>query len=206
MSLTNIAPEAQSILEAHASRLALPVDDPVDLKYSLSDLPYRWAKQATLHMGFIEIDAECIARAWLAQTLRLGQFDPMLWPSEPADFGLKPWPRNDAFAACPKKLGLYAVLPDAQWVGRMARAGVPTVQLRFKSDDATTIAREVAASVAAVQGTNALLFINDHWQSAIDAGAYGVHWGRKTWTLPTSTPYGVPVCDWVCPAMATPRC
>jgi thiamine-phosphate pyrophosphorylase len=71
------------------------------------------------------------------------------------------------------------VLPDAAWVGRMARAGVPTVQLRFKSDDPAAIRREVQAAVQAVQGTGALLFINDHWQAAIAAGAYGVHLGQE---------------------------
>ena len=85
----------------------------------------------------------------------------------------------DAFAPCPHQLGLYAVLPDAAWVGRMARAGVPTVQLRFKSDDPAAIRREVQAAVQAVQGTGALLFINDHWQAAIAAGAYGVHLGQE---------------------------
>jgi thiamine-phosphate pyrophosphorylase len=61
----------------------------------------------------------------------------------------------------------------------MARAGVPTVQLRFKSDDPVAITREVQAAVLAVQGTGALLFINDHWQAAIKAGAYGVHLGQE---------------------------
>jgi thiamine-phosphate pyrophosphorylase len=90
-----------------------------------------------------------------------------------------PAARDDAFAPCPERLGLYAVLPDAQWVGRMARAGVPTVQLRFKSDDAAAIEREVQAAVDAVRGTSALLFINDHWRAAIAAGAYGVHLGQE---------------------------
>jgi thiamine-phosphate pyrophosphorylase len=85
----------------------------------------------------------------------------------------------DGFAPCPHQLGLYAVLPDAAWVGRMARAGVPTLQLRFKSDDPAAITREVHAAVQAVQGTGALLFINDHWQAAIEAGAYGVHLGQE---------------------------
>jgi thiamine-phosphate pyrophosphorylase len=71
------------------------------------------------------------------------------------------------------------VLPDAAWVGRMARAGVPTVQLRFKSEDSAAIEREVQAAVEAVQGTEALLFINDHWQAALRAGAYGVHLGQE---------------------------
>ena len=79
----------------------------------------------------------------------------------------------------PQALGLYAVLPDADWVGRMAHAGVPTVQLRYKSDDAVAIAQEVRKAVAAVAGTPALLFINDHWREAIAAGAYGVHLGQE---------------------------
>ena len=92
---------------------------------------------------------------------------------------MAPWPRPNAFAPCPQHLGLYAVLPDAAWVGRMARAGVPTLQLRFKSDDESAIKREVTAAVQSVQGTGSLLFINDHWQAAIDAGAYGVHLGQE---------------------------
>ena len=119
------------------------------------------------------------ARAWLAQSTRTGQFDAALWPSDPRDFGLQTTPRASAFVTCPQALGLYAVLPDADWVGRMARAGVPTVQLRYKSDDAVAIAQEVRKAVAAVAGTPALLFINDHWREAIAAGAYGVHLGQE---------------------------
>ena len=106
---------------------------------------------ACLQLGFIPTDAACIAQAWQAQAARTGNRTD--WPDAPEDFGLHPWPRPNAFPPCPQQLGLYAVLPDAAWVGRMARAGVPTVQLRFKSDDADAIAREVAAAVAAVHGT-----------------------------------------------------
>jgi len=130
-------------------------------------------------LGFLEHDAQCVMQAWQQQNQRLGGFDVNAWPVHPADFGIAPVPRGHAFAPCPHALGLYAVLPDAQWVARMARAGVPTVQLRFKSVDAAAIAREVRAAVAGVQDTQALLFINDHWQAAIDAGAYGVHLGQE---------------------------
>jgi thiamine-phosphate pyrophosphorylase len=130
-------------------------------------------------LGFLEHDAQCVAQAWSAQTLRTGKFSVNDWPCTPQDFGIAPTPRANAFPACPQQLGLYAVLPDAQWVGRMARAGVPTVQLRFKSDDAAAIRQEVRSAVQAVQGTHALLFINDHWQIAIDEGAYGVHLGQE---------------------------
>lgn len=168
----------RAIVAAHA---ALRLDPPQAQAGPLtSDAPvYRAAKEACLQLGFIAIDAECLGRAWQAMAERKGRFDAADWPSDPVDFGMQPWPRADAFAPCPMPLGLYAVLPDAAWTLRMARAGVTTLQLRFKSDDAAAIAREVRAAVAAVQGSGALLFINDHWQAAIAAGAYGVHLGQE---------------------------
>lgn len=198
-------PSAQAIFDAHAARFGdlLPVTDfgtsapsasaspaappaagtPVDPvahapNFTCDDPVYRTAKEACLRLDFIEIDAECLAQAWQTRSQRLG-FDATAWPDAPADFGLRPWPRHDAFAPCPPSLGLYAVLPDAAWVGRMARAGVPTLQLRFKSDDPAAVADEVRAAIDAVAGTQALLFINDHWQTAIDCGAYGVHLGQE---------------------------
>ena len=61
----------------------------------------------------------------------------------------------------------------------MAQTGVPTVQLRFKSDQPANIDAQVRAAVAAVRGTPTRLFINDHWQAALDHGAYGVHLGQE---------------------------
>ena len=134
---------------------------------------------AARRLGFIPADADVVAKAWQRQSERTGRFDPECWPVEPADFGVPPGPRPDAFAPCPHALGLYAVLPSAEWVARMARAGVPTVQLRFKSQDAAAVRAEIRAAVDAVRGTASLLFVNDHWRQAIDAGAYGVHLGQE---------------------------
>jgi thiamine-phosphate pyrophosphorylase len=130
-------------------------------------------------LGFLEHDAQCVVNAWEKQTHRMARFDLSLWPTMPEDFEISTQRNAQAFPPCPHALGLYAVLPDAQWVARMARAGVPTVQLRFKSNDARAIEQEVQAAVAAVQGTTARLFINDHWQAAIQSGAYGVHLGQE---------------------------
>jgi len=177
--MNSYSPEAPAILAAHQAALALPVTSTTGPIFSSTEPIYRAAKQACLALGFIDIDAECLGLAWQAMTRRTGRFDAHAWPDDPADFGMQPWPRAHAFATCPKALGLYAVLPDAAWVDRMARTGVPTVQLRFKSDDARAVEREVKAAVEAVRGTPALLFINDHWQAAIDAGAYGVHLGQE---------------------------
>jgi thiamine-phosphate pyrophosphorylase len=180
--MTMNSPETitSSILAAHAPRFGATGGSAS--VFSSSDAVYRGAKQACAALGFIDADAQCLALAWQAQTQRTGAFDAQAWPENPADFSMQPFPpaaRPNAFPACPERLGLYAVLPDAQWVGRMARAGVPTVQLRFKSADAPAVAREVRAAVEAVQGTGSLLFINDHWRDAIAAGAYGVHLGQE---------------------------
>ncbi|MGV3679901.1 MAG: thiamine phosphate synthase [Acidovorax sp.] len=169
---------AKAIVAHHAATFAGFSPEPTPAPTS-SEPAYLAALQAASTLGFIAHDAECIARAWQARTQRTGALSPETWPDEPADFGLQPVPRAQAFAAGPEALGLYAVLPDAAWVSRMARAGVPTVQLRFKSDDPAAIEREVNAAVQAVQDTGALLFINDHWRAAINAGAYGVHLGQE---------------------------
>ena len=174
----HLTPRARELVSYHTA-LALPVQGEPALQYSSDDPVYREAKPALLALGFIGIDAECVAQAWARQSARTGTFDPRAWPGEPEDFGLRPRPRADGFAPCPQRLGIYAVLPDAAWVGRMAHAGVPTVQLRVKSHDPAAIAREVRAAVQAVQGTSAHLYVNDHWCAAIEAGAYGVHLGQE---------------------------
>jgi thiamine-phosphate pyrophosphorylase len=58
--------------------------------------------------------------------------------------------------------------------------------LRYKAEgtlDRGRLMAEINAAVAAVQGSKTLLFINDYWQEAIDAGAYGVHLGQEDLAL-----------------------
>ena len=180
-SLNTAAEIARAVVTAHGARFGA-ADELAVPAVSDEDAVHAGVRAACLALGFIAIDADALARAWQAQTARTGRFDADQWPDAPADFGMAAFPpgeRANAFPPCPEQLGLYAVLPDAAWVGRMARAGVPTVQLRFKSTDAAAVEREVRAAVDAVRGTPALLFINDHWQLAIAAGAYGLHLGQE---------------------------
>lgn len=176
--MSDHAARVAAIVQAHA-HLALPMSEAAAPIFTSEAQVYQAAKAACIALGFIDKDAECVANAWQAMAERKGSFDATQWPAEPQDFCLHTAPHERAFAPCPMHLGLYAVLPDAAWVGRMARAGVPTVQLRFKSDNPQHIEQEVQAAVEAVQGTSALLFINDHWQAAMRAGAYGVHLGQE---------------------------
>lgn len=182
MTEPHIPVMAQAIVAAHGATFApdaqrLPAQPTPPA--TRQDPAYLAALQACSALGFIAIDAECLAQAWQRQSVRTGGFDANCWPSDPRDFGLDGADPQQAFPPCPRALGLYGVLPTADWVGRMARAGVPTVQLRFKSNDQAAIRHEVQAAVQAVQGTGARLFINDHWQAAIDAGAYGIHVGQE---------------------------
>lgn len=181
---------ADQIIAAHSKDdLCLPIPS-----FSLSSPPPRIDNEhasdhyelagtvAAIKMGFIECDAQVLGKAWSRMVYQDGSFNPFKWPSRPEHFDLLPWTRNmnpNAFAECPKRLGLYAVMPDADWVKCMVDAQVPTVQLRFKSDNRKLIETQIAQSVAAVQGSKTLLFINDYWSEAIEAGAYGVHLGQE---------------------------
>jgi len=137
---------------------------------------------AAINMGFIESDAKVIGRAWSRMAQGDGGFNALKWPNRPEHFDLLPWTRNmnpNAFAECPKRLGLYGVMPDADWVKRMVDAELPTVQLRFKSEDKYKIRKQIREAVEATKDSKTLLFINDYWEQAIDAGAYGVHLGQE---------------------------
>ena len=76
-------------------------------------------------------------------------------------------------------LGLYAVVDSADWVQRVLASGVKTIQLRIKSPELVDIRLEVQLAIQHAKAANAQLFINDHWQLAIEEGAYGVHLGQE---------------------------
>jgi thiamine-phosphate pyrophosphorylase len=140
---------------------------------------------AAINMGFIESDAKVLGKAWSRMAQGDGGFNALKWPDRPEHFDLLPWTRNmnpNAFAECPKRLGLYGVMPDADWVKRMVDAELPTVQLRFKSEDKFNIRKQIREAVEAAKDSKTLLFINDYWEQAIDAGAYGVHLGQEDMT------------------------
>ena len=90
------------------------------------------------------------------------------------------WDSNLRFAPLQNPdLGLYAVLDSAAWIERVLAAGVRTVQLRIKESDAPRLRDEIRQSIAAARRAGAQLFINDHWQIALEEGAYGVHLGQE---------------------------
>ena len=89
---------------------------------------------------------------------------------------------TDAFTPLIAPIGFYPVVPTADWVQRLLGWGVRTVQLRIKAADHSLaeIALQVRAVVEAGRAVpGAQVFVNDHWQFALAAGAYGVHLGQE---------------------------
>lgn len=80
---------------------------------------------------------------------------------------------------CILHLGLYPVLPSSEWIERVLKRGVKLVQLRIKDKDRPDLLDEIKRSVALAEQYHARLFIDDHYEEAIKAGAYGVHLGME---------------------------
>lgn len=84
-----------------------------------------------------------------------------------------------SFPALTVPTGLYPVVDSADWVERLATTDIKTIQLRIKDAPTAQLREEIRQAVAIAQQHNLQLFINDHWQLAIEAGAYGVHLGQE---------------------------
>src|SRR6201982_720057 len=73
----------------------------------------------------------------------------------------------------------YPVVDSINWVARLTKLGVGTVQLRAKNlndADALAIVRE---ALAVTRGTGTKLVVNDYWRAAIDANAQHLHLGQE---------------------------
>jgi thiamine-phosphate pyrophosphorylase len=73
----------------------------------------------------------------------------------------------------------YPVVPDADWVERLAFAGARLIQLRIKDlpdDDVRAAVRRAKASCAS---HGAQLVVNDYWQIALDEDCDFVHLGQE---------------------------
>lgn len=83
------------------------------------------------------------------------------------------------FPPCdPLPMGLYPIVDDVEWVERLVREGVQTVQLRIKKRCDHQVERDIARAIACAKNQGTRLYINDHWRVALACGAYGVHLGQ----------------------------
>ncbi|KOO57743.1 hypothetical protein WH43_13005 [Rheinheimera sp. KL1] len=87
-------------------------------------------------------------------------------------------PQAPAFAPLKAALGLYVIVPSVTELQRALAAGVKTLQLRIKSTD-QQLRQQIQQAIQLCQHPDIQLFINDHWQLALELGAYGVHLGQE---------------------------
>jgi len=73
----------------------------------------------------------------------------------------------------------YAIVDSVDWVARLARLGVGTIQLRAKNLNDAEALQIVADALAATKGTRASVVVNDYWRAAIVAGARHLHLGQE---------------------------
>lgn len=76
-------------------------------------------------------------------------------------------------------VGFYPVVPSAEWVLRLAKAGVKTIQLRIKDLVGEQLELEVALAIETSKAYGCHLYVNDFWALAIKLGAFGVHLGQE---------------------------
>lgn len=87
--------------------------------------------------------------------------------------------REFVFPPCPERLGIYPVVDSDDWVQKLVDEGIETIQLRVKDRNQTQTREHIDAAVNCLNGRPVNFFVNDHWQLAIEAGAYGVHLGQE---------------------------
>lgn len=125
------------------------------------------------------------------QNYQLGQgadpLKPSTWPTSLHYFPeISPLNSNNtqgklAFAACDKnQMALYPVVDSIDWLAFCLAHGVKTAQLRIKQPKSPTdLTLQIKQAIALGKQFQAQVFINDHWQLAIELGAFGVHLGQE---------------------------
>lgn len=72
----------------------------------------------------------------------------------------------------------YPIVPDADWVGRLAKGGARFIQLRSKDLPRDRLRQEIATALWHCAAHGAELVVNDYWDLAIELGATYVHLGQ----------------------------
>ncbi|EAR09967.1 thiamine phosphate synthase [Reinekea blandensis] len=106
------------------------------------------------------------------------------WPDTLSDYPVvstdtHPTSPDRTFPALDWPSGLYPVVDSAQWVQRLANTGIRTLQLRIKHARSDVLSDQIRQAIEIANAHQLQLFINDHWQQAIELGAYGVHLGQE---------------------------
>jgi hydroxymethylpyrimidine kinase/phosphomethylpyrimidine kinase/thiamine-phosphate diphosphorylase len=149
------------------------------------------ALAAALALGYTLEDAFVLAKTYVNQ----GLSQPVALTEHTGTLGHYGFPTNppylpelltenlqpplQAFAPLKAALGLYVIVPSITELQRALAAGVQTLQLRIKNTDQQLLREQIKEAIQLCQHPDIQLFINDHWQLALELGAYGVHLGQE---------------------------
>lgn len=86
---------------------------------------------------------------------------------------------SHAFPATENRLGIYPVVDSLEWIERLLKAGVKTLQIRLKNRPLTEVEQAIQQAISLGKQYPARFFINDYWQLALK---YGVHLGQEDLT------------------------
>ncbi len=75
--------------------------------------------------------------------------------------------------------GFYPIFDHPDWLARALPLGVKLVQLRIKDRTQAETGALLRRGLELARAHGATLVVNDHWQTAIDAGAAWVHLGQE---------------------------
>ncbi|RMH43908.1 MAG: thiamine phosphate synthase, partial [Gammaproteobacteria bacterium] len=90
------------------------------------------------------------------------------------------WPQVDTercFRPIPHPIGLYPIVDSLDWLERLQHYELALIQLRLKKPLAQC-RDEIRAACELARKAGIRLIVNDHWQAAIEYGAFGVHLGQ----------------------------
>ena len=150
------------------------------------------ALSALLSQGYAPEDAAVLARGYVYRGILEpalpdnGERPPLGHHGMPAKTSYLPeilepgFPTaSGPFPACPLNLGFYPVVDTPEKVEALCWAGVRTVQLRCKDASDPALWQKITKAVASAEKYRARLFVDDHYELAAKAGAYGVHLGME---------------------------
>lgn len=148
---------------------------------------------ALLARGYAPQDAAVLAKAYVFEgisapdLMRQGEDRPpvghhgmphsLAYAPRVREFGFPDF--GGPFRRCGLRLGLYPVVDSPEWVARLTAAGVRTIQLRIKDPDDPKLFEKICKAVSFCRAARARLFVDDWYELAVKAGAYGVHLGME---------------------------
>jgi len=134
-------------------------------------------------------DALVLAKAYINRGIREAQAvgqgaGPVAhtgWPKNLQDFpAIGDSNSKEDFTRCGvQQLGLYPVVDSVEWIEKLLKCGIKTLQLRIKDAAKPDLEQQIIIAIKLGRDYQARLFINDYWQLAIKHQAYGVHLGQE---------------------------